>query len=475
MAQDAGTGQPVPAPGTASSTLAILPPELLSIIAADPSLTNRDRKQARLTCRLLETAMTPFIFRRAFISRITADRDGFLSLAASPRLAAYVEEVVWYELGCDSSAFANLPDGLDEYQHLQSHLLGASGLFWLCVPPAFPEATYFDEEDPSGISLYQPNISIDFLGQFTAAITCMPKLHAFSSEPMPWDRILSQGADGYPFDVGLMQTHAPANTRAWSQGLLGFLMPTMMEEQGRITRLRCFVVDLSCSFVYAVLASRAALTHITSLDLSFVPGWAGATCYDLKMPVLRRALMEASGLEELSIAMDCGGGLFGPSQPFHVSNGLFQDDGGKLSKWEHLRTLRLAFMYMNERWLVPLVKNHAEKLRHLILEQCDLMKPLDLELSRLNELQHLSITTTEPENPRYHSESDSDEEDLEVLHYKTVDIGEAEDITMGHFVWRNGRRDKDNDDDDSSFVDEADQISDHDSEWWSDAHSDSGD
>lgn len=105
MAHNADTSQPVPAPDIATQTnrgrvnLAILPPELLSIIAADPSLTNRDRKQARLTCRLLETAMTPFIFRRAFISRITADRDGFLSLAASPRLAAYVEEVVWYELG----------------------------------------------------------------------------------------------------------------------------------------------------------------------------------------------------------------------------------------------------------------------------------------------------------------------------------------------------------------------------------------
>lgn len=69
------------------------------MVAADPVLTNRDRKQARLACRVLDGTMTPVVFRRAFISRLRVDRDAFLGVAASPHLAACVEEVVWLELG----------------------------------------------------------------------------------------------------------------------------------------------------------------------------------------------------------------------------------------------------------------------------------------------------------------------------------------------------------------------------------------
>lgn len=76
-----------------------MPQELLGIIATDPALTNRDRKQVRLACRDLEAAITPFVFKRIVVSKLRADRDAFLSVAADPRLAACVEEVVWLELG----------------------------------------------------------------------------------------------------------------------------------------------------------------------------------------------------------------------------------------------------------------------------------------------------------------------------------------------------------------------------------------
>lgn len=82
------------------ATLVKLPAELLSIIAADPDLTNHDRKQARLVCHpKLSAAMTPLIFRRAYISWIKTDRDAFLSLASKPCLRAHVEEVTWFQPG----------------------------------------------------------------------------------------------------------------------------------------------------------------------------------------------------------------------------------------------------------------------------------------------------------------------------------------------------------------------------------------
>lgn len=104
MNQDTDARQPAPAHGTdlprgGKASLVQLPQELLGVVANDPVLTNHDRKQARLACRFLEDAMRPFVFRRAFISRLRADRDAFLSVAAAPHLAACVEEVVWFELG----------------------------------------------------------------------------------------------------------------------------------------------------------------------------------------------------------------------------------------------------------------------------------------------------------------------------------------------------------------------------------------
>lgn len=103
---DQDTDSPQPAPGHDThlpcgrkACLVEMPQELLRMVAADPDLTNHDRKQARLACRALEAAMRPSIFRRAIISRLRADRDAFLSIAAAPHLAACVEEVVWLELG----------------------------------------------------------------------------------------------------------------------------------------------------------------------------------------------------------------------------------------------------------------------------------------------------------------------------------------------------------------------------------------
>jgi hypothetical protein len=86
-----------------------LPFELLSIIAADSGLANRDRKQARLACGRLAAATTPFIFRRAYISWIKTDRDSFLALVATPHLAAHVEEVVWFEMGGSPTMRNNMP------------------------------------------------------------------------------------------------------------------------------------------------------------------------------------------------------------------------------------------------------------------------------------------------------------------------------------------------------------------------------
>lgn len=289
---------------------------------------------------------------------------------------------------------------------------------------------------------------------------------------MPWDRILSQRADRYQFDVGLMKTHTEEDPLAWNQGLLNFLIPTIMEDHGRITRLRCFAEGFGRPLQRASLGR--AFTYLTSLDLVLQPDHPPSLLGSrsrLFKPALRRVLMDASDLQELSIALDCDIELFRVPERCSGLSGLFTDKAGQFYyKWRHLRSLRLAFMIQLESWLLPLVDAHSESLRHLDLEQCNLTNSFATRLSQIHGLQLNSIIILQRETPR--SELISEEGLLRFVRRETVDTGVAENITMGHFVTHNGHSGM-NDDDESFEGVEVDQVSDHSSEWWSDADSDS--
>lgn len=208
----------------------------------------------------------------------------------------------------------------------------------------------------------------------------MPKVRGFSSEPMRWDRLLCADPDAYPLDVGLLATHAPREMGAWTQGFTRFLLPTMRKHTGKITRLRCkaglFRAELGRSLFGKHVPST--FSHLTSIDLSY--SWAewrnwvhwrhevgdGYTF----LRSLQGALFAATDLRELSIAFDCGLEGYGP--PFRLPNWMFRDEEGKIHRWKYLRSLRLAYLMRTEAWLVPLVAAHADSLRHLDLENCNL-------------------------------------------------------------------------------------------------------
>lgn len=226
---------------------------------------------------------------------------------------------------------------------------------------------------------------------------------------MRWDRVLCTQPDMYPLDVGVVTTHIPLKTKAWTQGFMRFLLPTMSKNPGRITRLRLssglFNAQLGRSLMRKRGQVLSTFKYLTSLDLTYSweewrnwHHWRHA-CFDGHeyLRTLQTALLAATDLKELSIAFDCGIGRYAP--PFHLPSWIFTDSKGKIHKWERLRSLRLAYLTKTEAWLVPFIAVHADTLRHLTLEQCNLDESFASQLAQIKGLQLRSLTIHEPDVP----------------------------------------------------------------------------
>lgn len=234
----------------------------------------------------------------------------------------------------------------------------------------------------------------------------MPKVRGFSSEPMRCDRLLCTHPDKYPVDVGLLTTHGQRDRWAWTQGLMRFLLPTMRKHAGKITRLRCSAGLFKTEFGPSLVRSRMHSTfkHLTSINLTYSwEEWRNWIHWRYSigdghafLRSLQSALFAATDLQELSIAFDCGLEGYGP--PFRLPDWMFRDEDGQPHKWKRLRSLRFAYLMRTENWLVPLIETHADTLRHLGLENCNLETDFAIRLAyiRSEALQLRSIIINEP-------------------------------------------------------------------------------
>lgn len=474
-----------------------LPTELLSIIAADPDLTNHDRKQARLVCSRLADAITPFTFRRAYVSWIKSDRDAFLSLANTPHLAAHVEEVIWFQPGgqrnmrslrdfclqfaeCDKHDLQNFSNELEGLTELRADLLtSAQGLCW--PPTARPLEQFEWRNDRNVLNITRLNpaeYAVEFSAKFRLAIALMPKVHTLSLEPMPWRRVISAHPDSYPFHAGLMKTHAAYRKSAFEVSeIFPVFFDTINAEKGRITRLRC-ADQMSSSNVRGAWDHEPAFKYLTSFEYSISSTYPSYEIMDrtffsrnLFVHMLRRALFQASQLQELSISWDCGAEAMRTRKPRTIW-GLFLEDSGEAHRWQHLRSLKLGYVALKPTGtsFLSVIEAHVGSLRHLHLEQCRPAKSFARELSEISGLQLSSITISDSEIPK--AGLISEQELLRFIHHgDTEDKKQARKIARGKFVTDNRR--PDNDVDDEPFED-YDSDSDHSSEWWSDSDSDSG-
>lgn len=81
--------------------LAVIPPEILSLILS--SLTNRDRKSLRLTCKVFEE-ITPLCLSRVFLSTNPLDIEVLHAVADHPKYRQQVTEIIW-----DDARFITTP------------------------------------------------------------------------------------------------------------------------------------------------------------------------------------------------------------------------------------------------------------------------------------------------------------------------------------------------------------------------------
>ncbi|POS78191.1 hypothetical protein DHEL01_v203407 [Diaporthe helianthi] len=470
-----------------------LPFEMLNITAADPGLTNRDRKNARLACRKLAAAMTPFTFRRAYISRIKADRDAFLSLAASPHLAAYVEEIIWFELEIDERSFneenrieVQLSDG-----RKVNVFEAARDIFWLPVEPKFQR-----DGDHDGrlmpVQRSTPECATNFMAQFKAAVARMPKLHTFASEPMDQCRIVSL-ADNFPFEVGLLLKYKSWDpAEVWSDFLHIFL-ETIADEKGRINKLH-YGNELSGSLVRIdPRYHAAAMPYLVSLELSIADvhttlGIGHFLCVhntdhlrqdrDLRrnIRIVRDALHKATELQELSISVQSISEVVREDRPFsHSFLDLITQPRQKVHVWQHLRSLKLESIdaSRDNDVLLPLIKAHAKTLRHLQLDQCRPERSFAIELSRIHGLRLDSIVLSDSE---FHKPELVSEETL-LRFIRRQDVGSKRLVRWigdGGFMTQNRRPDiLEYDPNDEFVAGLAGDGSDHSSECWSDGDSES--
>lgn len=368
-----------------SCVLTGLPFEILAEILSDYELDQSDRKELRLTCRVLEGIATPLVFRRVPLSKLISDRDAFLEIASRPHLAEHVREIVWYELAPDegSSFFDRLGRlgsfTLEEGDYIDNLVpemeSRASNLFWLprvLWLPSVPTDDGDTSREESEIKLAEA-IS-GFSEAFVSALDSMPKLRTFISQEMPQDRVLCD--DGYPITAGTLQALGNGSIRR--DGLFHFLFPAMARPGSTVTSLywsdhNIFESILTLQDLVSASASPR-LDCLTSIDLcldwSKIPDRPStAAKYTLSLgsdliSTFSKWLHSAKSLQHLRLCHE-----HTVIRNYGIGKALLVVEGSV--PWENLQTLALANMEVHRASFLQFVREHAHTLRRLSLKACE--------------------------------------------------------------------------------------------------------
>jgi hypothetical protein len=279
-----------------------VPHDIKLAIVWDEGLAWDDVAALRLTSRSLVEAASTRLFYTVAVSKLHRDRDSFLTICRTPRLARHVCEVEWLELSWDAGFAERVKFPLDSKYSLAEDEDGDD------ITPA-NETLFHDIELAAKAAFWLPNhvpgddatevacqtAAAAFLPEFQAAVDSLPRLHTFVSRSMPPLRIIIAIGDdneGYPLSAGTLQAYHATGSPPPPQtndGFFLFFAPTMARPTSAVTRLRW--VDEQPGFSYTRAVPAAALARLTSIDLRFV------TCFALKadaFPALEAACAVAA-------------------------------------------------------------------------------------------------------------------------------------------------------------------------------------
>jgi hypothetical protein len=361
--------------GLATTGLALLPFEMLALIISDVELTANEFSALRLTCRALNRAATPRLYRRIHVSKLIADRDSFLAICASPHLAVHVREVAWLEIGWNMYQFDmqlsqvlayhwHALDGTDEFLSADFRDQ-ASASFWLMDLPTPAEVARRHLRMPDSISITRERTIAEFRNVFLAAIDSLPGLQTFTSEPMPSARVINPGG-AFEMTASIFQTFQDqpeigGDVPQTNDGLFLFLAEAMRRPTSTVTRLRWADEFLGMSHVRGL--NPLAFERLESIELCLTPGRhvrpsdflhlaaaiarAAPTLRHLKLCLEHASPHTSSGaLEQALLLSPFGGG------------------GAQCS----LLSLSLVALHLSTDELLAVIMPHAGTLRHLHLE-----------------------------------------------------------------------------------------------------------
>ena len=272
-----------------------VPHDIKLAIVWDDELAWDDVAALRLTSRSLVEAASTRLFYTVAISKLHRDRDSFLTICRTPRLARHVREVEWLELSWDAgfaerlrypldSKYALADEGDTTTTTITTEALchdvesAAEAAFWL--PNAVPGGGDADRNATSNATTEAARQAAvtAFLPDFQAAVDGLPGLHTFVSRPMPPMRVIVTHPDKYyPLSAGTLQVyHAeggpPPPPPETNDGFVLFLAPTMARPASTVTQLRW--VDERPGFSYTRPLPAAALAGLASIDVRFTTSFA---------------------------------------------------------------------------------------------------------------------------------------------------------------------------------------------------------
>lgn len=293
-------------------------------------LHQEDHKTLRVVCAKFEEILNPIVFQRARISKARVDRLAFWGISSTPKLAAHVKELVWFELAEDESVFMETAhDAMPRYrpQMLRESILHdnyytlpdlsdlAADLFWL---PSTPKQ---DDPQRDGVELRRSRILNDWRPIFYRGLEALPKLETFTSRPMPAYHVLSRPTCAYKFVAYLFQMDIRSNIQGYQRndGLFSVLLPAMEhlrdtikhlhwadEAYGESSSIKRIRFDHCLSFKYLKTIDLClSLPSVTRLrrPWSQIRSWVQPptrTCWQM----LGGCLHSAPKLEEISLCFE---------------------------------------------------------------------------------------------------------------------------------------------------------------------------
>ncbi|KAE9376526.1 hypothetical protein N431DRAFT_554919 [Stipitochalara longipes BDJ] len=349
--------------------ITVLPGELIQQIFTDACISRDDLKSLRLLCRTVTEEATQLLFYRICLSKLKIDRHAFLNIATSPRLAAAVRVLAWYELAEEEPSLsplrprpaANLGATNNDYWNHPLRTEDSEEIYRDLVVQA-RDAFWMPSQDGQIAAIEE------FRPHFYAALDAMPNLHIVITQPMHPYRRLTKPLAGYNLTAQLLHTSMMTDQSETNEGfysLLGLAMARRSSTNTPITRLH--------------FADEGQKTSLVRLNPTLSPAFAPLTHIDFcishldnpsYLDGLDACLRAAMNLTHLRLCCERGTSFFTLSEEEKAVFDILLCHPA--AHWARLHSLHLCDLWFPTVQLLQFARKHASSLRCLRADSCSL-------------------------------------------------------------------------------------------------------